>query len=772
MLQILIYLVFLNPILGIPLCYNTSPLPPDTKIEIDSNFTIDPVYFKEKPLTTFQIADRIMTRSQEYRYGYTSSYVYSDHCPPDFIIPRKEHFEEIISKLGSKAYSTFTDPNGFNMTKGVYYLTTTRGKVVEWFAFYLMYLDGHSIKFADMDSSRTKLIIRCMLKVPDIKIFSPEVETDYDLNTPYLFQSNGKYFNGYLWRIDDTIFHTQTFTYTFNKSGNHRIQLWVSLINGETLYGCAYAYVRKKSVSKEQTFNENNIKLIETNFNMYYSGFTTFHAANAPVAPKINGEYLVAVSDIMKFIHILHFDRNDNLIRDFNTTKLGYPHDIVETDYGFVLYAVYDDYFRSYLDLYNKNFELISTVKVMDNDPKGDKTKQSNPSKQVMKYDNNGKPAFGMIHMGDPDTGKLTYTKGRVYLIFGHVNYYPNKDWHNGDSTITLNDILKDIDFGNTWGASHTLIQSVTYDDNYFISAALSDPGLYVCYVSKTEFDLGWSDHYDSVAKRYNVRKMIGSSRLVGKMTGSGTGTTDARLGGILYFEKLKLYCLVYSKNPNYSDDAKNNTNIIYMTTWKLINNVISNNVTKEIRIFPQGLNDAQVRCGKFGDDKVFIMYNESTYARGLNYRIFPGSIPKITIIQLEPYKVLKSDITINKLYMNSNEDLKTFHDGVLIWASANKEQNLVINKIGIPRLDDSFDDIDYILSEEDLKEEYYEKKDDKEVDDKEDDDNNVKWYIVLLIILSIVIFIFGIFILYKYIKKKRNQYTPDINGVNGYLLK
>lgn len=66
----------------------------------------------------------------------------------------------------------------------------------------------------------------------------------------------------------------------------------------------------KKNVSKEQIFNENNIKLIETNFSMYYSGFTTFEHAKEPVAPKINGEYLVAVSDLMNFIHILHFDRN------------------------------------------------------------------------------------------------------------------------------------------------------------------------------------------------------------------------------------------------------------------------------------------------------------------------------------------------------------------------------------------------------------------------------------------------------------------------------
>ena len=116
MLLILFNLIFICPILGLPLCYNTSNLPQN--IQINSNFTIDPVYFNNKPITTFQIADRIMTRTQETRYGYTSSYNNSKHCPTDFIIPKKEDYESIISQLGDRAYSILTDKNGFNMTKG------------------------------------------------------------------------------------------------------------------------------------------------------------------------------------------------------------------------------------------------------------------------------------------------------------------------------------------------------------------------------------------------------------------------------------------------------------------------------------------------------------------------------------------------------------------------------------------------------------------------------------------------------------------------------
>ena len=761
MFLILFYLISNSSILGLPFCYNTSEIPKNFKI--DNSFTIDPIKFNDQETTSFKIGNRIMTRNEYTGYGGSSYYNNSLYCPQDFIIPKKEDYESIISQLGDKAYSVFTDKNGFNMKKGLHYLSTTRGTKDTYFSFYVLYLNGNKIEISDMKiSTLPNITIRCILKYPETKIEYPGVESDFDLKTSYLIKNNGKYFNGYLWRIDDKLFDTKNVTYAFNISGNHRVEFWGHFMTGHTVYVCRYAYVKKKDVSKKQDYNYNNVKLIETNFDMHYIGLTNFYYANAAVAPKINGEYLVAVSDKLKFIHILQFDRNDNLIKDLNTTNLGFPHDIVETDYGYVLYAEHDDYFRSYLNLYNKKFELINTVKVMNNDKKKDNRKiPSNPTKQIMKYDNKGSPSFGMDFMGEPSTGKLVYTKGRIYLIFGHYCYTAKDNGHNGDTTVTFNDVLKDIDFGETWGSSHSLLQSATFDENYFVTAALSDPGLDVFYTSKTEFDLDWIFNYDAVAKRYNVRKVILLSKLAGRMTGKGDGSTDARLGGILYFEKLKLYCLVYAKTPNYSNDNRNNTNIIYLTTWNFENDKLKNNITREIKIFPKDKNVLQVRCGKFGEDKIFIIYNETNQMIGYNYKVTPGNVPKVYIIQLNPYKVLQQDITIDKLYMNSNEDLRTFHDGVLIWASSNKEGKLVINKIGTPRLDDSFDDIDYILSKDDLKEE-----------GKKEEEKGIKWYTILGIVIGVLILVIGAFILYKYIRRKKYGDITDLKDVKGSLLK
>ena len=48
------------------------------------------------------------------------------------------------------------------------------------------------------------------------------------------------------------------------------IEFWGNLINGEIVYSCEYAYVKKKSVSNKQDYNINNVKLIETDFDMHY----------------------------------------------------------------------------------------------------------------------------------------------------------------------------------------------------------------------------------------------------------------------------------------------------------------------------------------------------------------------------------------------------------------------------------------------------------------------------------------------------------------------
>ena len=67
----------------------------------------------------------------------------------------------------------------------------------------------------------------------------------------------------------------------------------------------------------------------------------------------------------------------------------------------------------------------------------------------------------------------------------------------------------------------------------------------------------------------------------------------------------------------------------------------------------------------RIGEDKLFIMY--------ANFYTKNEEDSHFYIIQLPGFTYIKKDAVIKGLLMNWSEDLRTFDDGVLIWASANR---------------------------------------------------------------------------------------------------
>ena len=140
------------------------------------------------------------------------------------------------------------------------------------------------------------------------------------------------------------------------------------------------------------------------------------------------------------------------------------------------------------------------------------------------------------------------------------------------------------------------------------------------------------------------------------------------------------------------------------MTTWNFIDNKITNIQTHTIKTL-QSNYVAQVKAGRYGKDKVFIIYSEER--SGSYYgSISKGTIPKLYIIKLPNIKKIVDDKVYDKLLMNTNEDLRTFEDGVLIWATSNTEGKLTINKIGKTQFGEEYeelieDDVDEEVEEE-----------------------------------------------------------------------
>ena len=738
-IKLFILLLLVNSIFPYHFCTNSNK--PPEKITDDPSKIINPVIYKGNEYLTIQAGKQIFLNKNTANFiGSATSAEYEDStfCPEDFKIPTKLDYESLISELGSNAYSYFSNENGLNMKEKIYYLTNTIAPS-GGFNKYFLYLEDNSIKFADQHPfklpSGVSGGVRCMISLAYFKNILPVSGKDLDLNQKAVIKNSfSKYFIGYIWKIGEEIFKAETIEYAFTISGGHKIEFWGKYSDDLQFYLCDYIFVNKKSVSSTQTFAESKIKAIETDFKMYYSNTLHFIHSNSPTAPKDNGGYYIAVSDMQKYLHVLSYDKSDNLIKDFNTTEKAYPNDITSTDYGFAIYMIdAANSYHSYLNLYNKNYELINTVQIMNNSPNDDKTKDSNLEKQIIKYDSTGTPVFGMRFMYNPDNGKLIYSRGRIFLIFDHYNHFLDSGGHTGDTVTTFNEILLDMNFGITWGASHSLIQSATFDNNYFWTAALSDAypeGIKVEYTSKTKL----TSAFDPVNQKYNSLMSGSTDQLAGYIKGYHSGPADGKLGGILYFEKYELYCLVYAKTPNYSDDStKNGKTIIFISTWKFEENQISNNKTYEIKIFDTG-NVMQLRAGKYGDNQIVIIYAETSNPGHNSYGNIPkGTIPKVFVVSVPDMQIIINDQTYDKLLMNTNEDLRTFRDGVLIWGTSNADGKLVINKIGTPLLDDSYEDIKTIITKEEVdaikngidKDEQSDENEDERIEENEEEQNN-----------------------------------------------
>jgi len=432
---------------------------PPQDLEINSKFPFKSIEYKGNSLNPVLIGNKVLVnKNTHYIDSIKDFYLDSDYCPENYIILKKEELESIVSELGNNAYSKFTEENGLNMKEKIYYVTNTKG--AGDYNKIFMYLEDNSITFKDMDpvnaiwDTSLKFHCICMLKIPEVAIEFPEDKRDFDYNTEVKFQTSfNNYYNGYLWKINDQIFTEETLTLSLKESGVNKIEFWGKYINGQSEYLCDIFYVSEEEISSNQEYDDSKVKRIETTFKMHYNNTLHFTQSNSPVAPRNDGGYYIAVSNEEKILHILSFDKNDNLIKDFNTEEKAIPHDITTTNYGFAVYVVEaGNLFHSYLTVYNKKFEKINRIQIMNNNPE-DKLTDSTPEKQLIRYNSKGEPEFGIRFIYQADNAKLLYSRGRIFLIFAHYNYFTDDNTaHTADTVATFNDVLLDKDFGLIWG--------------------------------------------------------------------------------------------------------------------------------------------------------------------------------------------------------------------------------------------------------------------------------------------------------------------------------
>ena len=293
----------------------------------NNNLSLKPITYSGAPINQVLISNEILVNTHKNYADSTKDYLIDAYfCPENFAILKKEELDSIISKLGSNAYSTFTDKNGLDMSEGIYYVTNTKGNGDYNKMF--MILKNNAIQFDDLDpasyiynpSSSQKFHTICKLNIPEVKIVFPDNKRDFDYNTKLELTLNlVGYYTDFIWKINNEIIKDETATLKLKESGVNNVEFWGKLYSGESLYLCDIFYVSKEIISSEQEFDESKIKKIQTDFKTHYNHTLHFTSSNFPIAPRDDGGYYVAVSNMEKELHILSFDKDDNLLKNFNT---------------------------------------------------------------------------------------------------------------------------------------------------------------------------------------------------------------------------------------------------------------------------------------------------------------------------------------------------------------------------------------------------------------------------------------------------------------------
>ncbi len=645
-------------------------------------------------------------------------------CPDErFIIPVQSDFELILNTLGDDAYNFMV--NTLELKSNIYYICNTKGPSTQGSFYYMsLYLSDNNIVNDEHDCSQFNCQILCIFNFTVTGSFNNGYDFIVNEAADISFESYA--IKGGLWRYDgnnNNIKNELSGSVTFSKSGFNYIELWYIDANDNENYKCWDVYVDKEIISQSQTYTSiNDIKVTtSSSYIPYYNAQLHFTYSNVPVAPRRDGGYYIFYTTSGTFnLKVNSYDKDDNILKEFDTGLIGYPYDIVATDYGFALYIedkTSSDY--SYIVLYKKDFTLFNKVTIMNNNQENKLTDATSET-QLIFGDENGSLLFGMRFMYNPDGSKLFYGRGRIFLIFSHYNYFLDNGGHTGDTSITFNDKLKDVDLAINWGCSHSLIQSVTSDRQYFWTVTLGDAypeGLYFSYISKKDF----TSNYDKINKKYR-RKNTATSTLVSSIKGVGTGISYGKLGGIMYFKKYEMYAVVFSD----TNDDTSNRHGLYYATWKLNDGEISNNVTKTIVQLDTSIDVNQVRAGRYGEDYIIILYskNESTSSRYPG-NLIKGSQPIIYVLNISSGNIIENGGSKSGIYMPTNEDMRTFDDGVLIWSGIGENGQIYIHKIGTHRLSSSSDDVNIDLDDLVLKEEVINDNDEENEENEENEEGN-----------------------------------------------
>lgn len=612
-------------------------------------------------------------------------------CPSGYRIPTKDELSEMIDSLGDDQ-TILTSPGGFNLQEGKIIMTSTKTypEITKgddnnaWVFFGLSKQNGkYSIGNVNTYWSASSLQTFCLVSdiTPSGIVYGNKGVIKNKVTTLKLIDENVK---GILWKINHFLYKTQEILIKFTDNRCYLIEAWYYNFAEKLLYSCLPICVDNPyHIDKSTSFDLSKVKTIDTGIKSDVTTAIFFTSSNGPISPKLSGGFYLAYTlTSNSHLHVLEYNNNYEKVNDTDLNIIGYPLDITSTPWG---YAVLHSEEGTALKVsgFFEDGQLRFTTLIFNNGRNPEL-----PKNQILFTTADGGTYYGMVNMYAPENGKILFSGGVFGVTFAHYNEFntgqETHNFHTGDTFITLDENGQNEKIGYSWSSSHSLIQSVLFNGEYFMTSALGDAypeNIKSClvkpYVIGNTFDKinGRKNSIDSSCKDLHPKVLPGDH----------SGNSGARMGSI-HFNGDNKYAIPYSIKPCTGREQSTKLNEFGLLTYTLdgdrmidVKNIVIPTITAEKIV--------NIRSGTYGNN-IFIMYTENDnpfsnmppyQGLGFNYKM------SYLLVDFDG-KIISGPFTSAEFLMDMSNDIRFLENGSLVWSSIVRGGTLKISYL--PKLD------------------------------------------------------------------------------------
>lgn len=647
-----------------------------TEIIKDSTFVASEVKIEGKIYGTPFVVKSIIFLPYNFTYDGNLNRL---NCPTDYRYPTIEEYSKIISELGADALSVFKDPAKFGLVEKMHLLTSTKtfpevtaGADSKKYEVVSIIENAVKIQSLSIPTNQEKFIVKCVQnKVVSLSYLSPVFESkEIELKVQINYQN-------VQWIINDdsTLINELVKKVTFPKSGCNIVQFWGLDLSDDVVYGCEIIHsLPLMGNNNDYVFEVGKIITIETGIKVTLVNGLFFSPSAFPIAIKDNGGfYVMIINPQISGIHVLDYSADYKLIANVHLGLKGRVFDVTATPWGFVFFLDEDNH-RAVLYGFYANYQMKFKTVVMNNGEGPAKVKE-----QITFYQANTVPYFGLNGTYKPNNAKLRYVRGRIAMIHAHYANFKagtaEVEGHTGDSVYSFDDNGQDAKIGWSWGASHSVIQSMVCENYICHLASLGDA--FPMNIVGAVIDVSKISSYVDPILKYQTG-FFGNKKSLSKeeIPGDAIGGSCGRLGGTV--TNGEVVVTIYSVKPCNAKPHYTRNQIGFLS-YKASSTSFED--LKEIPILEGEISNdiVNLRIGKWGNKiLIFIITTEKSVGMDMNPRSYATGMRTFYMVVDFNGTVIQEYIPAPKSLMPYTEDPLFQKNGDLVWTSEEKGKLLI----------------------------------------------------------------------------------------------